>query len=87
MSLPYIHRLGRTGRAGKSGEGVIVLAPFEKDFLKAEVADLPIEAIRPELTDPAVEESVKEEITKHMAYMDSETVREVYTAYLGYCKC
>lgn len=83
----YIHRLGRTGRAGKSGEGVIVLAPFEKDFLKAEVADLPIEAIRPELTDPAVEESVKEEITKHMAYMDSETVREVYTAYLGYCKC
>lgn len=83
----YIHRLGRTGRAGKSGEGVIVLAPFEKDFLKAEVADLPIEAIRPELTDPAVEESVKEEITKHMSYMDSETVREVYTAYLGYCKC
>ena len=47
----------------------------------------PVPSPAPVQTDPAVEESVKEEITKHMAYMDSETVREVYTAYLGYCKC
>merc|ERR1712127_605149 len=25
----YIHRLGRTGRAGKKGEGIVLLAPFE----------------------------------------------------------
>ncbi|KAJ2642684.1 hypothetical protein GGF44_001530, partial [Coemansia sp. RSA 1694] len=30
----YIHRLGRTGRAGKSGEGVILLNPVEMAFLK-----------------------------------------------------
>ncbi|KAJ1890435.1 hypothetical protein LPJ66_007481 [Kickxella alabastrina] len=30
----YVHRLGRTGRAGKSGEGVILLAPVEMGFLK-----------------------------------------------------
>jgi ATP-dependent RNA helicase MSS116 len=29
----YIHRLGRTARAGKSGEGVIVLDPREDFFI------------------------------------------------------
>ncbi|KAJ2795355.1 hypothetical protein H4R20_005911 [Coemansia guatemalensis] len=37
----YIHRLGRTGRAGKSGEGVILLSPMEMPFLK-EIKDVPI---------------------------------------------
>jgi superfamily II DNA/RNA helicase len=30
----YIHRLGRTGRAGKTGEGLLILAPWENYFLK-----------------------------------------------------
>ena len=30
----YIHRLGRTGRAGRAGKGWLVLAPFERSFLK-----------------------------------------------------
>ncbi len=30
----YIHRLGRTGRAGKQGEGLLVLCDLEKGFLK-----------------------------------------------------
>jgi len=30
----YIHRLGRTGRAGKNGKGWLVLAPFETSFLQ-----------------------------------------------------
>ncbi|KAJ1951369.1 hypothetical protein FBU59_000200 [Linderina macrospora] len=30
----YIHRLGRTGRAGKSGEGVILLTEMETEFLR-----------------------------------------------------
>lgn len=29
----YIHRLGRCGRAGKTGKGLLVLAPFEARFL------------------------------------------------------
>lgn len=29
----YVHRLGRTGRAGKKGTGILILTPFEKHFL------------------------------------------------------
>ena len=37
----YIHRLGRTARAGKSGSGVLILADFERRFLN-QLKDLPI---------------------------------------------
>ena len=29
----YVHRLGRTARAGKTGDGVLLLADFERFFL------------------------------------------------------
>ena len=29
----YVHRVGRTARAGKGGEGVLLLSPFEAHFL------------------------------------------------------
>ncbi|UZJ55278.1 hypothetical protein CBS101457_004598 [Exobasidium rhododendri] len=38
----YIHRLGRTGRAGKSGRGDIVLLPSEASFLHFSLNDLPV---------------------------------------------
>ncbi|KAH7889988.1 P-loop containing nucleoside triphosphate hydrolase protein [Phlebopus sp. FC_14] len=42
-SEQYIHRLGRTARAGKSGKGVIVLTPRESKFLsQPEMRTLPI---------------------------------------------
>lgn len=30
----YLHRLGRTARAGKQGSGLLVLLPFESSFLR-----------------------------------------------------
>jgi ATP-dependent RNA helicase MSS116 len=36
----YIHRLGRTGRAGKKGQGLLVLAETEKPFLKMDLTFL-----------------------------------------------
>ena len=40
----YIHRLGRTGREGKEGEGILLLAPWEEYFLD-EIRDLPLEKV------------------------------------------
>lgn len=37
----YIHRLGRTGRKGKEGQGILLLAPWEEFFL-SNIKDLPI---------------------------------------------
>ncbi|KAF7723347.1 hypothetical protein EC973_002095 [Apophysomyces ossiformis] len=80
----YIHRLGRTGRAGREGEGVIVLAPFEKRFLKQEVADLPIQNLVPPEIDDTVKESTQKQMKHALRAIDDELVREIYTAYLGY---
>lgn len=37
-----MHRLGRTGREGKDGEGILLLAPWEEHFLEY-IRDMPIE--------------------------------------------
>jgi len=36
----YIHRLGRTGRAGKLGKGLLILPEFEGDFVEEELEGL-----------------------------------------------
>lgn len=42
----YIHRLGRTARAGKSGTGLLLLAPFEFDYMvNKELNDLPLQSV------------------------------------------
>lgn len=38
----YIHRLGRTGRAGKEGEGWIFVTPFERAEVRRRLRDLPL---------------------------------------------
>ncbi|CAE7356731.1 unnamed protein product [Symbiodinium sp. CCMP2456] len=42
----YVHRLGRTGRAGREGQGLLLLHEFEQGFL-AEVSDLGIAEVPP----------------------------------------
>ena len=39
----YLHRLGRTGRAGKTGQGVLALVDLELDFLQQDLAGLYIQ--------------------------------------------
>ncbi len=50
----YIHRLGRTGRKGKEGQGLLLLAPWEKYFLSS-IKDLSIS----EATVPSVDSSTQ----------------------------
>jgi ATP-dependent RNA helicase MSS116 len=54
----YIHRLGRTGRKGKEGQGILLLAPWETHFLNS-VNDLSIA----ETVAPPVNPSIQAEVS------------------------
>ena len=53
----YIHRLGRTGRKGKEGQGILLLAPWEKYFLNS-VNDLSIAETVAPLANPSIQAEV-----------------------------
>jgi ATP-dependent RNA helicase MSS116 len=41
----YIHRLGRTARAGAEGKGMIIVADFEEALMRKELKDVPLNAL------------------------------------------
>ncbi|KAG9148830.1 hypothetical protein Leryth_026185 [Lithospermum erythrorhizon] len=75
----YIHRLGRTGREGKAGEGVLLLAPWEEYFLD-EIKDLPLEKNHP----PLIQTTVKIKMQELMTKIDTSLKEAAYHAWLGY---
>jgi ATP-dependent RNA helicase MSS116 len=75
----YIHRLGRTARAGASGRGILILSSFETFFLKQQdVAALPIH------THGAIANLPTEEIDTALVAVDQTTKARAYQAWLGY---
>ncbi len=44
----YIHRLGRTARAGKGGSGILLLASFEERAMMKDLSDMPLQVIAPD---------------------------------------
>ncbi|ORX87088.1 DEAD-domain-containing protein [Basidiobolus meristosporus CBS 931.73] len=78
----YIHRVGRTGRAGKDGEGVLLLAPYESGFLKG-VSDLPIEKST-EFTPIAESPETDKAVNKALRLVDPVLIEDSYRAHLGY---
>ncbi|KAG5377149.1 hypothetical protein IGI04_041745 [Brassica rapa subsp. trilocularis] len=86
MGLPsdreqYIHRLGRTGRKGKEGEGVLLLAPWEEYFLSS-VKDLPI-AKSPL---PPIDHEAVKKVQKALSQVEMTHKEAAYQAWLGYYK-
>ncbi|KAG6840242.1 hypothetical protein C0991_007990 [Blastosporella zonata] len=81
----YIHRLGRTARAGTAGRGVIVLSPSEAAFLSTrDTSTLPITAS----PSPAPAALAPYESAIHTAFANvtDDTKAQAYRAWLGYYK-
>lgn len=75
----YIHRLGRTGRKGKEGQGILLLAPWEEFFLST-LRDLPISKAESPLVDPATRKLVE----KALDHVEMKNKESAYQAWLGY---
>ncbi|KAI5059148.1 hypothetical protein GOP47_0002145 [Adiantum capillus-veneris] len=75
----YIHRLGRTGRAGKKGEGLLILAPWESYFLE-KLAKLPLTQLPP----PKLTAQAKTKILNAASLVDAPLKEMAYTSWLGY---
>ena len=54
----YIHRIGRTGRAGKSGRGDLVLSKFEENILNTELKALNLKPLTFKDVEVDLEESI-----------------------------
>ena len=74
----YIHRLGRTARAGKTGEGLLLLAPHE-EFFARQLRDLPI-TNAPATVDPNAAHTV----AQALARVDPRTKEQAYVAWMGF---
>ncbi|XP_009627713.1 DEAD-box ATP-dependent RNA helicase 31-like [Nicotiana tomentosiformis] len=75
----YIHRLGRTGRKGKEGQGILLLAPWEEYFLST-IKDLPISKAPVPLIDP----ETKKKVERALSHIDMKSKETAYQAWLGY---
>ena len=80
----YIHRVGRTGRAGKLGEANLILAPFEQKFLK-ELTAIPIKDH--ELPESELELGKREEKIFKVAQdvVPEGMLEDTYASVLAYC--
>ncbi|KAG6879437.1 hypothetical protein C0992_002703 [Termitomyces sp. T32_za158] len=80
----YIHRLGRTARAGEAGRGIIALDPQERFFLeKKDMSSLNIQASALDGADLSKERA---EVSRALSSVDPERKSQAYRAWLGYYK-
>ncbi|KAF2659938.1 DEAD-domain-containing protein [Lophiostoma macrostomum CBS 122681] len=69
----YIHRLGRTGRAGKEGEGILMLSPLERNEVRKRLHHLPLKEDTT-LATASVDMSAEQEIPEHVSNILEEVV-------------
>lgn len=87
----YIHRLGRTARAGAVGRGILIISQEESFFLqksKAGIGALPIQPLSPTSTPPApTSETIQQiytELQPILAALPDEEKAQAYRAWMGY---
>ncbi|PIA92103.1 ATP-dependent RNA helicase MSS116, mitochondrial [Cercospora beticola] len=80
----YVHRVGRTARAGNEGRAIILLTQRESFFLKVN-KKLPITPYPEDLTGAAIEQPAAE-IGAAFVNVDEVTKAKAYQAWLGFNK-
>jgi ATP-dependent RNA helicase MSS116 len=87
----YIHRLGRTARAGKEGDGLLVLFPFEFQFLsELRGLDVPNNNELSSLLDQSSVTEMPEWMEQNFSRVNSggnklaSSAQLAYLAFLGY---
>lgn len=76
----YVHRLGRTARAGKTGKGHMILSPFEEIFVRRHVNDLPLTRVDA----PPVTQEDLHRAAGSLSKIDSQVSSMAYQTWLGY---
>ncbi|OWZ20038.1 DEAD/DEAH box RNA helicase [Phytophthora megakarya] len=80
----YIHRLGRTARAGMEGRGILVLADFEKAMLR-DLADLPLTELERRLQLDQQNYRTTRVLSKIRPGSDlQQSAEKTYAAFLGF---
>ncbi|KAJ9506529.1 hypothetical protein QJQ45_005026 [Haematococcus lacustris] len=79
----YVHRVGRTARAGKAGKALLMLCDFEADF-RRQLKELPL-VPAPALS-PAEHRAATNAMATGLSRVSSETKSKAYQAWLGFYK-
>ncbi|KAF8868383.1 P-loop containing nucleoside triphosphate hydrolase protein [Infundibulicybe gibba] len=84
----YIHRLGRTARAGAGGKGILILSPAERFFLSSKtIRDLPIKPhVMPASSSSSTTsiDSLSEAISAGFSRVPVEVKAAAYMSFMGY---
>ncbi|KAI1468167.1 DEAD-domain-containing protein [Daldinia caldariorum] len=75
----YIHRLGRTGRAGAEGKGTFIITFHEASFAKTTLRGITFVEAPADL-------SARQEVSNIAAKLDPDTQGKAYQGWLGYYK-
>jgi ATP-dependent RNA helicase MSS116 len=83
----YVHRLGRTARAGKSGSGCLLVTDFELKEMQHELKGLPIQHVQL----PSLDSRFSVPLSQHLRRIGgspdaplSQSAEKSYQAWLGF---